>query len=150
MSPTDAEKLDHHDRRLNQLETQAALDKQSRQQIHRSLADMNNTVANLAVDFKEFIADYHDNKTALALAARNLESMTARLAELEHCKADKLAVAAVDTKVDATAKGLTDKIAAVNDKADAVSDNQKWATRGVIMSLLGAVGALIKSFWDGN
>ena len=147
MSPTDAEKLDHHDRRLNQLETQAALDKQSRQQIHRGLADMNNTVANLAVDFKEFIADYHDNKTALALAARNLESMTERLAELEQCKADKLAVSAVDTKIDAATKGMADKIKAVDDKANAINDNQTWATRGAIMALLGALGAVIKSFF---
>jgi chromosome segregation ATPase len=146
MSPTDAEKLDSHDHRINHLETQTALDKQSRQQMHRAIDGMNNTVANLAVDFKEFMADYHDNKTALALAARNMENMAARLADLERTKADKMALDAVDTKIDTTSRGLADRIVVVDTKAEAVSANQTWATRGVIAALLGAIGALVKSF----
>lgn len=139
MSPTDADKLDEHEKRLNAVEMQCALDKQSRQQIHRSIENMNLTIAALNADFKAYVEDYHEDKTRLALVARNLENLAFALA----AKADK---DAVDTKADKA------KVDAVDTKADMIAgqvktqgDNQTWAMRSALAGLASAAIALIMS-----
>lgn len=138
MSPSDAERLDQHAQRLQAIEMQAALDKQSRQNMHRSIDAMNMTVANLNADFKAFMADYHENKTDIRLASQDLKALAEKIEGLNECKADKLALAAVDLKADTISKTTSEKLAEVQ-------DNQKWALRGAIGALLAAVGALWKA-----
>lgn len=128
MSPSESEKLDNHDKRLHNLELQAALDKQSRQNMHRSVDAINNSVANLAVDFKAFLEDYHQNKTDAALTAQTMGALAEKIKSLDECKAEKIEVSAIDKKI------------------TEVKDGQTWALRTALGALLGAVIAAWKSF----
>ena len=126
MSPDAEKQLDEHEKRLNAVELQAALDKQSRQNMHRSIDAMNMTLANLGVDLKTFLEDYHDNKSNLRLFEQNMKAMATQLADLNNCKASKA------------------DVAAVADHATKIEAHQDWALGTAITALLGLVVTALK------
>jgi chromosome segregation ATPase len=126
MSPDAEKQLDEHEKRLNAVELQAALDKQSRQNMHRSIDAMNMTLANLGVDLKTLLEDYHDNKSNLRLFEQNMKAMAAQLTDLTNSKASKA------------------DVAAVADHATKIEARQDWALGTAITALLGLVVTALK------